>query len=150
MELLATLELGLGSTHGHYLPQKGHGQCSFEGGGSLDHEATQPRSRGAVVIDKRTPLEKNMALAFNAPLLDTRLAEGAVSSIADDILPGGSMVADAVAGERGNAYGALVRGARAGAVNLGSVGLRAYVAFWRDNGARIGMVRGGVVVWDTD
>lgn len=102
---------------------------------------------GAYCIDKRPSIAKHGAgVVFRSPMPDMQ----GRTDPAPDITPGASMVADAVAGEPGNGFGAMVRAARAGGLCLDSVPLDAYADYWRRHDARIGRVRAGRVEWEPE
>lgn len=100
---------------------------------------------GALCIDKRPAIETHGAgVVFRSPMPSMRGEHRPFN-----IKPGESMIADAVAGDPGNGFGSLVRGAWGGSVSLDEVPLGDYARYWRIHGARVGYVVGGVVVWDT-
>jgi hypothetical protein len=104
-------------------------------------------AEGAYAIDKRPSIAKHGArVVFASPLPDVRGEYRA----APDLTPGASFIADALAADTGNGYGALVKGARAGAVCLDSVPLDAYADYWRRHDAKIGRVRAGRIEWEPE
>jgi hypothetical protein len=100
---------------------------------------------GALVIDKVPAIHLHgPRVVFMSPMPNIRGDKEDTPSIAE----GDSLIADVLASQPNNAFGMLVRGARAGVVNLDTVPLDTYVAYWRKWGARIGRVRNGGVVWE--
>ncbi|MCA1841073.1 MAG: hypothetical protein LC723_12245 [Actinobacteria bacterium] len=92
--------------------------------------------KGCFLIDKRPAIAQHGAkVVFRAPMCDPRLVGSAVHGVGDLLQPGESIIADALASEPGNGFGDLVRGARAGLVNLDSVSPAAYAAYWKSMGA---------------
>ena len=98
---------------------------------------------GTPVIDKRPAIDsKGAAVSLKAPLLDIE-RPSAFS------LKGAEPMALAMMSDPGNGYGSILAGALVGAVNLDSVGLSDYVAYWRTNGARVGVVTTeGTIDWE--
>lgn len=108
--------------------------------------ADRPIAEGAWVIDKREAIARHGAKSvFRSPLPDI---SGHQSGPSPDISPGASIIADALSTDPSNGFGALVLGARSGAVCLDTVGMVEYAAYWRNLGAKVGRVYGGVIVWE--
>ena len=151
--------IGLAGVHFDYLTASGSASCS--GCGPLDYwmkevHAGRYSTRkygepltfvGAVVIDKRVPLDANPGFCFASPLVDLKLSPGEIDRFAD--FAKGSFVADAFRDPAcTNAYGELVRladkaherGVSPGP--LDSVDLQTYARWWRARGAVIGRIVG--------
>ncbi len=140
---LITLEIGLASAHGECAPEDGsrasisgmYGPLSGYYGELID---------GGWVIDKSKPLDARPGLAVMSPMVDGRLADGAV-----DIFQGvDSFLGAALSSPE--AFGGLAQMAviapECGAFDY--VSPTAFAAWWRDKGARIGQRRGNRVIWE--
>lgn len=115
-------------------------------GGTLESYVPQA-VLGAWVVDTRPAVAKHGApVVFAAPLVDVSLPDDEVSKL--DVSAGQSIVADTVAREQRGGFGAIVRGARAGLVNLDSVSTTAYVRYWRQRGALCGRVTTSGILWE--
>ena len=115
-------------------------------GGSLESYLPQT-VLGAWVLDKRPAIDKHgPGVVFSAPLVNVALADDVVDRI--DVTPGTSIVADTLAKDCPNAFGSVVRGARAGVMNLDTVSTRGCVAYWRRYGAKVGRVTTSGILWE--
>ena len=104
---------------------------------------------GCILIDKIPALEKDMSLAYTAPMVSVTLADGEVSRGADIMRdPTSGMVVTAVA-EHNPTVGLLAAKALTddSFVGLDKVSVAAYVEWWRAHGAVIGQVKSGQVAW---
>ena len=104
---------------------------------------------GAPVVDMIAVV--TLRLSLLCPIPDPDLEEGEVSRIGS--LEGNIMV-DAMKREPGNTYGMLAVAQQAHASQstepgpLDKVSVPAYVAYWRNAGARIGRVTGTTITWE--
>ena len=103
---------------------------------------------GCPVIDKREVLKKNSALAIISPMCGLLLDEEEV----DECPTPSAMFAGAVAD---NGFGALLRVQKTCKTvapkqpgSLDSISVTKYVEWWRSRGARVGVIRNDVIVWE--
>jgi hypothetical protein len=101
---------------------------------------------GCLVIDKREVLEASPGLAIRAPMCNARLSEGAIDRFREIKDVGSSLVLQAFAQGDGQqrslaalaAISIADQGEEPGPLDY--VGPAAYAAWWRDHGARVGVL----------
>jgi hypothetical protein len=101
---------------------------------------------GCIVIDKREALEKSASLAFRSPMCNARLGEDEIDRFCDIKDVGSSLVLQAFA-QGDNQQRSM---ATLAAISLADkseepgpldyVGPAAYAAWWREHGARVGVL----------
>lgn len=146
------ITLGLGGHTGYCASERtphGKSKSTIQGyHGDPERCATDMAERydveGAWMIDMRAALRANPMLSLRGPLLDVDLEkpEDFDSQAAVESLMGQGLLA------MGGAFGNMLAGAHAGVVNLGQVGIEDYLSYWRNGGARIGRICGGVITWE--
>jgi hypothetical protein len=101
---------------------------------------------GCLVIDKREVLEKSPGLAFRAPMCNARLGEGEIDRFREIKDVGSSLVLQAFA-QGDNQQRSMAALAAISLVDeskepgpLDYVGPAAYAAWWRQHGARVGVL----------
>jgi hypothetical protein len=107
---------------------------------------------GIIALDTRPAIatDEGFSWVFRGPMLDPDLPAGT----SDQCPPPEPLMAVAMMTDRGNAFGGLLnlqgmsraRGETRGP--LDSVSIPEYVAGWVKRGARVGVYRGGSIVWN--
>jgi hypothetical protein len=102
---------------------------------------------GCIVVDKREVLEKSPGLAIRAPMCNARLSEGEIDRFREIKDVGSSRVLSAFAQGDGQQRGLAALAAISLADpseepgSLDYVAPAAYAAWWREHGARVGVLR---------
>lgn len=146
---IAVLSKGLGGVHADCTD----GNTTISGYGELDEPGWLDRCiDGAVVIDKRPALSGTdaVSVAWSSPLCDPTLADEEVNAAPD--------IPEYMLGP-GGLQGEFLTGAALQVIHrytespdkpgpLDSVSPRLYAEYWREHGARVGVVRDGRIEWE--
>ena len=106
---------------------------------------------GCIVIDKTAAVEANMALAYDAPMVGVKLAGEEVNRMEDILQNDTSRLVVSAIAEHNATIATLTAKSVVDKtfVGMDKVSPVAYAAWWRANGAAIGHVKNGKVIWET-
>lgn len=148
--MLVTLKRGRGGIAGEYGDKRGHSISGYDS--EFTRDWIDRCAEGCYVVDMQPLFEADnfASLVWGCPLTDVTLGDEEVDRL--NVLDEGGVPSLVAATVAGNYFGAagisalMHKGPEPGPFD--NVSPAAWWRYWRDNGAKVGRILGGEIVWD--
>jgi len=153
---IVLVTFGLGGCTAYLAPQKDFGTCFIQGyehPETWDQHAHEYENRptptiveGAILLDKRAVLENDPRTSFNSPLVDPALQSGEEERLSTE------NVSETMLRGLGGSFRLLAAHKKANSEwrGLDSVSVDAYVQWWTERGAKVGVFANGRSQWQSE